>query len=196
MNFLAHAYLSFNDPDILVGNMISDFVKGRDQYNYADAIHKGIVLHRRIDEFTDHHPATAEAKSFFRPHYRLYSGAITDVIYDHFLANDAIEFSGNELFDFTQQVYAMLESHPAELPPRFITMMPYMKAENWLYHYKEKKGIHSSLKGLVRRAAYLSDHDKAIELFGTHYDSLKTCYAAFFPDVKEFTKDQLQRLNR
>jgi hypothetical protein len=29
MNYLAHAYLSFNEPDILVGNLISDFVKGK-----------------------------------------------------------------------------------------------------------------------------------------------------------------------
>ena len=29
MNYLAHAYLSFGDPDILAGNMISDFVKGK-----------------------------------------------------------------------------------------------------------------------------------------------------------------------
>jgi acyl carrier protein phosphodiesterase len=27
-----------------------------------------------IDTFTDEHPATKEAKEFFRPHYRLYSG--------------------------------------------------------------------------------------------------------------------------
>ena len=29
MNYLAHAYLSFGDPDVLTGNMISDFVKGK-----------------------------------------------------------------------------------------------------------------------------------------------------------------------
>lgn len=29
MNYLAHAYLSFDEPEILVGNMISDFVKGK-----------------------------------------------------------------------------------------------------------------------------------------------------------------------
>ena len=29
MNYLAHAYLSFGDPGILTGNMISDFVKGK-----------------------------------------------------------------------------------------------------------------------------------------------------------------------
>ena len=34
MNFLAHAFLSFNDPDILTGNMISDFVKGKQKFDF------------------------------------------------------------------------------------------------------------------------------------------------------------------
>ena len=40
MNYLAHAYLSFNDPEILVGNMISDFVKGKKK---ADNVEVWIV---------------------------------------------------------------------------------------------------------------------------------------------------------
>ena len=75
MNFLAHAHLSFNHPQILVGNLISDFVKGKKQYEYTAAIHKGIQLHRAIDNFTDTHEATQKIKFFFRPQYRLYSFA-------------------------------------------------------------------------------------------------------------------------
>ena len=86
MNYLAHAYLSFNEPAILVGNMISDFIKGKKQFDYPGPIQKGIRLHRDIDNFTDTHPVTQQLKSYFRPAYRLYSGAFSDVVYDHFLA--------------------------------------------------------------------------------------------------------------
>ena len=72
--------------------MISDFVKGKAKFDYPPGIQKGIHLHRLIDTFTDNHPATAMAKSFFRPQYRLYSGAFTDVVYDHFLARDEKQF--------------------------------------------------------------------------------------------------------
>src|SRR4051812_28673904 len=89
MNYLAHAYLSFNDPEILVGNMVSDFVKGKVKLSFSGKILTGINLHRAIDGFTDTHPATRKAMEFFRPSYRLYSGPIMDVLYDHFLANDA-----------------------------------------------------------------------------------------------------------
>ena len=72
--------------------MISDYVKGKTKFDYPVGIQKGIHLHRLIDEFTDAHPVTAKAKSFFRPQYRLYSGAFIDVVYDHFLALDQKQF--------------------------------------------------------------------------------------------------------
>jgi acyl carrier protein phosphodiesterase len=56
VNYLAHAYLSFDDPEVLTGNMISDFVKGKKKYGYPPRILAGIDLHRAIDEFTDDHP--------------------------------------------------------------------------------------------------------------------------------------------
>lgn len=92
MNYLAHAYLSFNNPEILAGNLVSDFVKGRKKLDFPEGIQKGIVLHRDIDNFTDTHETTRRAKVFFKPAYGLYSGALTDVVYDHYLANDPKEF--------------------------------------------------------------------------------------------------------
>ena len=72
--------------------MISDFVKGKKKFDFSPLIQKGIALHRAIDDFTDFHPATYNAKSYFRKEYRLYSGAFVDIVYDHFLANDKKEF--------------------------------------------------------------------------------------------------------
>ena len=99
MNYLAHAYLSFGHEEILVGNMISDFVKGKKKFDYSLGIQKGIALHRAIDSFTDDHPVTKLAKQFFKAEYGLYAGAFMDVVYDHFLANDTNEFAdGTALF--------------------------------------------------------------------------------------------------
>ena len=92
MNYLAHAYLSFEITDITVGNMISDFVKGKQKFDYPVAIQHGITLHRAIDSFTDSHAVTRQAKSFFKEAYGLYAGPLVDVVYDHFLANDPLRF--------------------------------------------------------------------------------------------------------
>ena len=194
MNYLAHAYLSFGEPQILVGNMISDFVKGSQQFIYTETIQKGIRLHRAIDSYTDEHPATTEAKKIFRTFYRLYSAPIMDIVYDHFLANDENVFSQASLLQFTNGIYQTLEEESIHLPQRFLNVLTYMKMENWLYHYQTTEGIRKSLRGLVRRASFLSDSTKAFELFIAHYEELKACYAAFFPDVKQMAKQRLDGL--
>jgi acyl carrier protein phosphodiesterase len=194
MNYLAHAYLSYNRPFILVGNMISDFVKGSRKLGYTAAIQKGIMLHRAIDHFTDNHPATAKAKEIFRPHYRLYSGPIMDIVYDHYLANDATLFSESSLLQFTNSVYRTLEEETVHLPPHFLHVLTYMKMENWLYHYRTPEGIQKSLRGLVRRASFINDSTTAFELFLSHYDELRDCYEMFFPDVKQMAKQALDEL--
>src|ERR1700741_1079613 len=95
MNYLAHAYLSFNNSDILTGNMINDYVKGKKKFDYTEGIQKGMTLHRAIDTFTDEHPAIKKAKEFFKADYRLYAGAFVDIVLDHFLAKDENEFEDN-----------------------------------------------------------------------------------------------------
>ena len=194
MNYLAHAYLSFNHPETLVGNMISDFVKGKTKFSYPAGIQTGIELHRYIDRVTDEHEATKEAKEIFRPAYRLYSGAFVDVVYDHFLAADEREFSEQSLLFFTRSAYNMLDEHFHHLPERFSRMLPYMKEQNWLFHYRTRWGTEKSLGGLVRRAAYLTESDTAFRLFEQHYQLFQDCYRHFWADVKPFAKQQFDVL--
>ncbi|MCU0334601.1 MAG: ACP phosphodiesterase [Chitinophagaceae bacterium] len=179
---LAHAYLSPGGAEVLTGNMISDFVKGRTQYDYPAGIRHGIRLHRSIDRFTDEHAATREAKQVFRPAYRLYAGAFVDVVYDHFLANDRQHFSSDEaLYAFTRQAYAALSSQQAWLPPRFALMLQPMQQHNWLYNYQYAWGIEKSFGGLVHRSRYLTESATAFQLFQQHYALLQQCYHAFMP---------------
>ena len=195
MNLLAHAFLSFNHVDILAGNMISDFVKGKKKYSYPLEIQKGIQLHRMIDTFTDAHPATAKAKEFFRPAYRLYSGAFVDVVYDHFLALDDRQFESSESLEkFTLTTYDLLDKNASFFPAPFQRMFPYMKSQNWLYNYRFKDGMRKSFGGLVSRAAYLYESDSAYEIFNEHYTELGDCYDEFFPELKQFTLKNLGNL--
>lgn len=193
MNLLAHAFLSFYNPDILAGNMISDYVKGNKKLNYSLGIQQGIILHRAIDEFTDTHAVTAVAKAYFRPAYRLYAGAFADVMYDHFLAADPADFKNAEsLQDFALDTYKTLELYQSILPEKFARMLPYMISQNWLYNYRYRDGMQKSFEGLVRRAAYLDDSTTAYHIFETNYDALKICYHQFFPELKSFVQKWLQ----
>lgn len=195
MNYLAHAYLSFNKPGILVGNMISDYIKGKKQFDYPLPVQKGIRLHRAIDNYTDTHAATKELKSYFSRQYRLYSGAFADVVYDHFLANDTNEFSNEAaLQTFAANTYHLLEAHTALFPQPFLLMFPYMKEQDWLYNYRTRVAIKHSFAGVVRRSAYLTESAVAFALFNEFYGNMQLCYDAFFPDLKKYTLQQLEEL--
>nr|WP_262915642.1 ACP phosphodiesterase [Niabella ginsengisoli] len=102
--------------------MISDFVKGKKQFDYPAVVHKGILLHRAIDEFTDTHPVTKKAKVVFQADYRLYSGAFIDVAYDHFLATDKTVFETGELYNFSLRTYEALNGQLAIMPDAFRKM--------------------------------------------------------------------------
>lgn len=194
MNYLAHAYLSFNQPDIVVGNLISDFVKGKLKFTFSPGIQKGIALHREIDNFTDTHPVTREAKEVFKPHYRLYAGAFTDVVFDHFLAIDRNEFTADSLLQFSLDTYATVAPYLELLPEKFQKMFLYMQQQNWLNNYQYNSSMERSFAGLVRRSAYLKESGTAFRLFETHYHHLQNCYSRFFPALKKFSQDRLSIL--
>lgn len=197
MNLLAHAYLSFNDPDILAGNMISDFVKGRKQYTYPERIYKGIRLHRLIDTFTDSHPCTKEIKKFFQPTYGLYGGAFTDIVYDYFLANDKEEFkSDKELEDFTTLTYTRLQQNMPDLPVTFQAMFPYMRDHNWLFNYRQTSGIMKSFNGMAHRAKYITESATAYSIFLNNIPLMQPLYDEYFPLLKNYAFDCLHDLLR
>ena len=191
MNYLAHAYLSFGDPDILTGNMISDFVKGKKKFDYPDRIQMGIALHRKIDEYTDTHPATRQAKEFLKDAAGLYAGPFVDIIYDHFLALDGYEFEEGSLAVFAQHTYEQLEIYEKWLPEKIRQFFFYMRTQDWLYHYRSTAGIHRSFQGLCRRAKYIDDAEPVFEAFMTHYEALKMAYDFFFPHVKTYAYHEL-----
>lgn len=195
MNYLAHAYLSFGDPEILTGNLISDFVKGRKKYEYPPKILAGINLHRAIDEFTDEHSINKAVSAIFKPSYRLYSSALLDVVYDHFLAIELSDNQPDEFERFTISVYETIERFRDMLPSTFNNIFPYMKQHNWLFNYQFAWGIEKSLAGLVHRAAYLSDSKPAFVLFKERYDEFEAAYDRFFPLLKEFSLNKFSDIH-
>lgn len=195
MNYLAHAYLSFNDPEVLTGNLISDFVKGRKKYDYDSGILKGIELHRAIDAFTDDHPLNKAASKVFKPAYGLYSSAFLDVAYDHFLAKD-LATKGQEGFkNFTLKAYDDIASFLDKLPGTFQNLFPYMRKHNWLYNYQFSFGIQNSFEGLAHRAKFLTEGKTGYEIFEKNYEQLKSAYEEFFPQLMNFSLEKFSDIH-
>lgn len=197
MNFLAHAYLSFHHPTILVGNMISDFVKGKTKMAYSKEIQAGIELHRKIDAFTDAHEATKKAKLILQPFVAKYSGAFVDVIYDHFLANDENCFANKEaLQQFASNCYTILNDYKSQVPANFELVMPSMQKNNWLYNYSFNYGVQRSFEGLNRRAKFLTQISAPYNCFIENYDAFKVQATIFIPEVIVFAKREFELLKK
>lgn len=194
MNYLAHAYLSFGQPQILAGNMISDFVKGKKQYEFTAMIRKGIRLHREIDNFTDTHSIIREMKKPFKDKYGLYAGTFVDIVCDYFLANDKNEFTSDEaLLSFSTQTYTALEKQLPALPATFQHIFVYMKQQDWLFNYRLESAIEKSFTGLVRRAKYMDDARTAFAIFQKNLENLRPHYMEFFPLLKKYALLNLEK---
>lgn len=202
MNFLAHLYLSGADEEIMVGNFIGDFVRGRtiyEQFPYKIAL--GIELHREIDEFTDNHPVVLESKIRLRPKYRHYAPVIVDMFYDHYLAtNWSNYYPPQPLADYAQQSYQILKKFEELLPAQVKYLLPYMMEGNWLLNYSKPEGIHRALSGMAKRTPYDSKMDEAIEELNLHYKDFENEFLNFFPDLMRmstgFIENKLKADNR
>ncbi len=194
MNFLAHIYLSNDDPQIMVGNFIGDFVKGRNFSNIFDAgIARGIELHRLIDEFTDRHPVVQQSKIKLRPKYRHYAGVIVDIFYDHFLSKYWTDYHAMPLPQFADQVYSTMQKYHTILPADVKNMLPYMMRDNWLVNYGNLRGIGQALKGISRRTRYDSKMNESIFELEQFYEEFKTEFETFMPDLKLHTDTFLKQ---
>lgn len=194
MNFLAHAYLSGDDKKILVGNVIADFIKGRQALSQLEAqVARGVEFHRAIDEYTDNHPVVHKSKNRLRPKYRHYSGVIVDVFYDHFLAANWKDFHAEPLGVFARQTYKTLQTFSDVLPAAFKQMFPYMIKGNWLVSYAHVSGIHQALSGMASRTPYESKMDEASLDLREHYQEFNNEFVSFFSDLTRFSKAYLSQ---
>ncbi|MFN6089101.1 MAG: ACP phosphodiesterase [Cyclobacteriaceae bacterium] len=182
MNFLAHLYLSADDPEIQLGNFIGDFVRGRDlSTRFSPGIVKGISLHREIDEFTDRHPIVKLSKDRLRPKYRHYAPVIIDMFYDHLLAVNWNAYHHQPLPDFAAGCYDYLIKSEAILPEQVKWMLPHMMRGNWLVNYGKLEGIQQALSGMTRHSKFDSKMNEATEELQQFYKEFDQEFQLFFP---------------
>ncbi len=194
MNFLAHAHLSGGYPDLLVGNLIADAVKGNQTALFPKQVAKGILLHRQIDTFTDAHDTVRKSVSTIRKDAGRYSGVVVDIYYDHFLARKWGEFSNIPLYQFTVSAYRVLGNHYDLLPARVKRMLPYMIAQNWLNSYANLKDLRRIFYGMDRRTKFISGMSRAVDILEKYYDSLEMDFENFYPEIIAFASNIREEL--
>ena len=191
MNFLAHAYLSFNNPEILTGNMIGDFVKGRDFTHLPTDIQKGVQLHRKIDYFTDKHEFFKKSVYRISDIHGKYRFVIVDLFYDHFLAENWAEYHNFKLKQFTDNTYSTLHNNEIHLPEKFKFALGYMEKNDWLYNYQYLDKLEMFIKGISNRSKYGNNLETSIEDLKSDYKYFESDFKLFFEDVISFSKSEI-----
>ena len=186
MNYLAHAFLSKNDSEIQIGNLIGDFVKGNKFNNYPEKIKQGILLHRKIDSFTDQHDLVQQSIQYFKPNFRLSGGIFVDILFDHFLANDERYFTDAKLISYTSNIYQNVLENQHLFNEQMNRFFAYMAEYNWLYHYKNQPGLSRSVLGICKRHPIIGNGEEALHIMQTNYDVLQNLYTSFFSELDQY----------
>lgn len=194
MNFLAHIYLSGKDEELILGNFIADSIKGKKYLKYQPGVQKGILLHRRIDHFTDTHPIVRSSAAKLHKNYSHYSGVIVDIYYDHFLASQWNQYSNVPLEKFVADFYKLLQKNFDLLPAPIQRFLPYMVAENWLLSYASLEGIGRILYQMNIRTKNIVRMDRAVSDLKEHYQEFQEEFKAFFPELQEFSNQKIKTL--
>ena len=195
MNYLAHIYLSGDDPLITMGNFMADGIKGKQYKTYLPQLQKGILLHRSIDSFTDSHPIVKQSTKRLHKKYTHYSGVIVDILYDHFLAKNWKNYSEKPLAGFIEHFYDSLDEHFELLTPGIQRMVPHMIADNWLLSYKDISGIGTVLYNMNRRTRNISGMDRAVEDLQLYYHDFEDEFTRFFEELRAFCLQKIIELN-
>lgn len=188
MNYLAHAWLARHSDDAILGALLGDFVFGQSTLlDWPAAIRAEIVRHRRIDQYTDAHPAVAAARGLFdEAGLRRYAGIVLDVYFDHCLARDWMRWNDTPLEDFTACVYRVLLAHRDALPPRLQAIAPRMAAHDWLGSYARRDSVDRAVHGIATRLSRNGDKLVAcLDVLHGKEPAVDGAFEVFFPDLRE-----------
>ncbi len=192
MNFLAHTYLSGCNEEIVVGNFMGDYVKGKNYIYLPELIKKGVLIHRDIDYFTDTHPVTRRSKRRLVEKYDKYSGVIIDIFYDHFLASLWSSYCDIPLKDYVDKVYDLLKRNYKALPTGIKVWFPTFLENNWMLAYQHIEGIELVLDRMSANTS-LPDHTEfAIKVLRRDYELFTNDFNEFFPEIIDFIEEKYE----
>jgi len=141
-------------------------------------------MHRAIDSFTDHHPLYLHSKQYFRPSYRLFSGIVVDVLYDHFLSAHWEEYNKVDRRKFIADAYRTMNLYKIYLPPRPQRLLPAIIHHDWLGAYASFNGLEKVLERMSKRTALPAMTINAIQILRDNYGEMERDFLSFYPELQ------------
>ncbi|MGY3266865.1 acyl carrier protein phosphodiesterase [Lysobacter sp. HA35] len=196
MNWLAHMHLARYSDAAMLGALLGDFAFGSSGLErYGDVERREILLHRRVDRFTDTHPAVTELRAHFPDGRRRYAGIVLDVYFDHLLARGWSRWSDIPLDAFTTRAYSMLRERFADLPPRLQAIAPRMAENDWLGSYRERASVDRAITRIAHRLSRNGDRLVAtLDDFVDVEPQAEAMFDDFYAELQRFVVDERTRI--
>jgi acyl carrier protein phosphodiesterase len=188
VNYLAHIYLSGDSEEIKLGNFIGDFVKGNRHQEFPEQVAYGIILHRRIDSFTDQHATISECIKLLRPAYGKYAGIVADVFFDHFLATNWSDYSAYSLRHFAKNAHAIFLSNFFLLPFQVKQFLSFLIQHKRLESYANRENLFHVLEIMSRRTSLPANSKWAMQILNQEYDQFEALFRSFFPELIDYVE--------
>ena len=186
MNHLAHAFLAGANDEVLLGGLLGDFWRGAPDPQWPPAIRAGVVLHRKIDVYTDGHADVAAARALFVPPLRRYAGILLDVYFDHVLAADWPRQGREPLAELSARVAGVLRDNRRWLPPQLNRFADYFDQAGLFETYAERGMIERVLAGIGRRLKHANPLATAGPALWQREAELIAAFSRFFPELVAF----------
>jgi len=151
MNYLVHLYLAGDHPELRLGGLMGDFVKGPLDESYPPGIVAGLRLHRAIDRFAASNGHCRASRQRLHPRFGHTRAVLVDIFYDHFLARHWQDFHAQRLEDYAAATYRLLERHQPMLPAGLARIVPRMIAHDWLTSYRDPAAVNVALQRIAAR---------------------------------------------
>lgn len=189
MNYLAHIFLSGKDPEILVGNLLEDFIKGRIEHKRNDHLTPkmklGLELHRLIDTYMDSSEMLKEGKQFFYKDYGKYTPAVMDIIFDYFLTKNWKKYTNQEFEAFRLNAYKSLSLYHEYFPPKMKTMVESMRVHDWLKSYGDYDSLSYVMSRFTLKVGNTYDFTGTVPILKENEKDLDRIFNQFFPKMKD-----------
>lgn len=190
MNHLAHSLLSCGDPDLLMGNMLTDFVNLKEARQIHEDFQKGIEIHRLIDKFMDTHPLTKEAIQMIKPSQGKYASVSIDLLFDYLLANNWKKYNGESIEDFSNDIYRTLEQNFDKIPDFVSEKFQRLISYKFLEQYQELWRFEKVMKNMQKRAKFKANFENMMKDIESDLPRLDVIFNTFFPLAISYIDEQ------
>lgn len=184
MNYLAHLLLAGEQPDHRLGALLGDHLKGRQALEtLRPELARGVLLHRKIDGWSDRHPAATSVVQKLQSPWRRYGGIILDVLFDHQLSLRWAEYSDQPLHEFAHMVDQLFASHRQELPLR-LQRFTHWAAEVSLWTQMHRREMIEQIFQLIaRRHGRPSPLAEGLKILDAYPESIAQAFDRLMPDL-------------